>query len=326
MNILITGGAGYIGSHAVKYFKSLNHNVIVVDNLSTGFSDSIDESISFYNISIHNVEELTNILTKESIEAVIHFAAYSLVNESVKDPLKYYHNNVEGGRSLIKAMINADVDKIIFSSTAAVYGEQLKQPIDENATLNPTNPYGESKWMIEKILNSVSKVSTLKYVTLRYFNVAGAHHDNSIGERHNPETHLIPNLIKSTLKSNKAFTLFGVDHNTPDGTAIRDYIHVEDLVEAHALALDYLIKNKESNYFNLGTENGHSVKEILSMTEKVTGKKIKVNIEDKRPGDPATLIASHQKAKRLLHWQPKRDLKTIIESAYQFHLKEETND
>lgn len=326
MNILITGGAGYIGSHAVKYFKSLNHNVIVVDNLSTGFSDSIDESIPFYNISIHNVEELTNILKKESIEAVIHFAAYSLVNESVKDPLKYYHNNVEGGRSLIRAMLNAGVDKIIFSSTAAVYGEQLKQPIDENATLNPTNPYGESKWMIEKILNSVSKVSTLKYITLRYFNVAGAHHDGSIGERHNPETHLIPNLIKSTLKSDKAFTLFGVDHNTPDGTAIRDYIHVEDLVEAHALALDYLIKNKESNFFNLGTESGHSVKEILSMTEKVTGKKINVNIEDKRPGDPATLIASHQKAKRLLHWQPKRDLKSIIESAYQFHLKEESHD
>jgi len=322
MNILVTGGAGYIGSHAVKHLESLNHHVVVVDNLSTGYRDSVDKHIPFYQISIHDVDQMIKVLKNEKIEAVVHFAAFSLVGESVENPLKYYHNNVEGTRSLLKAMLEVGVYRIIFSSTAAVYGEQLKQPIDENASLNPSNPYGETKRVIETMLASLSKVTPLRYISLRYFNVAGAYHDGSIGERHNPETHLIPNLIKSTLETQNVFTLFGTDHSTNDGTAIRDYIHVEDLVEAHALALKYLVEFNKSNFFNLGTEKGNSVKEILTMTERITGKTINVHTTDKRPGDPSVLIASHQKAKNILNWNPKRDLETIIESAYHFFQKE----
>lgn len=326
MNILITGGAGYIGSHAVKHFKSLGHHVVVVDNLSTGHIESIDSDIKFYQTSIHETETMKTILTNERIDAVIHFAAFSLVGESVSNPLKYYHNNVEGTRSLLEAMLLSGVQYLVFSSTAAVYGEQRIQPISETAPLHPTNPYGDTKLAIEKMLESLSKSSNIHYVSLRYFNVAGAYHDGSIGEKHHPETHLIPNLIRSCIESTEPFFLYGTDHPTTDGTAIRDYIHVEDLVEAHALALNYLIHTKESNQFNLGTEKGFSVKEILAITEKVTGKTIQVIEKDKRPGDPAVLIASHEKAMNLLKWKPKRDLLKMIESANQFYLKEKSND
>ena len=321
MRILITGGAGYIGSHAVKIFKQLGHDVIVVDNLSTGYKESVDDDVPFYHVSIHDHHKIETILEDEKIEAVIHFAASSLVGESVEDPLKYYYNNVEGTRTLVQAMVKKNVNKLIFSSTAAVYGEQKIQPIDETAALAPSNPYGETKRIIETMLSVLTHATSLRYVSLRYFNVAGAYHDGSIGEDHNPETHLIPNLLKATLNPDKAFTLYGTNHQTKDGTAVRDYVHVEDLVEAHKLALDYLVKTNQSDVFNLGTEQGYSVKEILDTTMAVTNQKIKVNYADKRPGDPATLIASHQKAYELLNWRPKRDLKTIIESAYRYYQK-----
>jgi len=326
VRILVTGGAGYIGSHAVKYISSLNHHVVVVDNLSTGHRDSISDKIPFYEFSIHNEDKLVQVLQDEKIEAVIHFAAFSLVGESVKDPLKYFYNNVEGTRILVKAMLKAHVYHMIFSSSAAVYGEQAIQPIDENAFLNPSSPYGETKRVMESMLSAVSKVTPMRYVALRYFNVAGSSFDTTIGERHNPETHLVPNLIKSTLNLQNTFTLFGTNHDTKDGTAIRDYIHVEDLVRAHMLALSYLMKTNQSNVFNLGTEKGYSVKEILEMTEKITNMKINVSIQDKREGDPAVLIASYQKAHQILNWKPTHTLESIIESAYRFFQKEDHHD
>ena len=321
MRIMVTGGAGYIGSHAVKYLSELGHYVVVVDNLSTGHKTSVDAAIPFYQTGIENVEAIKKILQQEAIDSVMHFAAFSLVKESVEQPLLYYKNNVEGTRALIEAMLASQVYKLIFSSTAAVYGEQKQQPIDETATLSPTNPYGETKRVIENMLAATANVTPLKYVSLRYFNVAGSYHDGSIGEDHNPETHLIPNLIKAVINKTATFTLYGVDHNTKDQTAIRDYIHVEDLVEAHKKALDYLVKTNQSNIFNLGTEQGYSVKEIIETTESITNTKIDVTIAERRPGDPSILIASHQKAWNQLDWKPTRDLNTMIASAYKYYKK-----
>ncbi|MFP4286354.1 MAG: UDP-glucose 4-epimerase GalE [Candidatus Izemoplasmataceae bacterium] len=321
MNVAVTGGAGYIGSHAVKALKSKGYKVIVIDNLSTGYKKALQEGVPFYEVSTHNQDEVAHILKKEAIDAVMHFAAFSLVGESVHNPLKYYHNNVEGSRALIEAMNSAGVNKLIFSSTAAVYGTKDVQPITENMLETPENPYGETKLAIEKMLKWASQTSNLNYVTLRYFNVAGASSDYSIGENHEPETHLIPNVIKSVLTTNKPLKVFGNDYDTPDGTPIRDYIHVEDLVDAHIKALDYLVKTNQSQTINLGSQSGYSVMEVIQSVEAVTRKKVPFTVEARRAGDPAKLIASNKLAKELLNWEVKQDLKAMIESAYQYYKK-----
>lgn len=321
MNVCVTGGAGYIGSHAVKALMEQGYHVTIIDNLSTGYKKALPKDVPFYEVSTHDKDALISIFKKEKIEAVMHFAAFSLVGESVKKPLKYYHNNVEGTRALLDAMLEANVNKLIFSSTAAVYGTKEVQPITEKALETPENPYGETKLAIEKMIQWVSKESDLNYVTLRYFNVAGASSDSSIGENHDPETHLIPNVIKSVLESHKPLKVFGNDYNTPDGTPIRDYIHVEDLVDAHIKALDYLTKNSLSATINLGSQSGYSVLDVINTVEAVTKEKVPYTIEARRAGDPAALIASNELAKKLLNWEVKKDLLSMIESAYRYYKK-----
>ncbi len=321
MNVLITGGAGYIGSHAVKMLKK-HHRVVVVDNLSTGFAYALDSDVTFYQASIHDVDKIKDILRREAIDAVMHFAAFSLVHESVQDPLKYYHNNVEGTRALLSAMIESGVNVCIFSSTAAVYGVQEKMPIDESCLLKPTNPYGASKKAIEDMLKALSEAhDAFRYVSLRYFNVAGAYHDGSIGENHDPETHLIPNVIKSTLKQASPLKVFGFDYDTPDQTAIRDYIHVEDLIDAHIKALNYAVNHKTSNVFNLGSESGYSVLDIINTAKRVLKQDIPYEKHPRREGDPPRLIASNQKAKDVLDWQPRLRLTDMIASATNYYKK-----
>jgi len=319
MKFLITGGAGYIGSHAVRMLLDQDNDVVIIDDLSTGFKVAIDSRATFYQLDIHQTKAVEEVLKKEHIQVVMHFAAFSLVGESVKNPLKYYRNNVEGTRSLLEAMDNAGVKQMIFSSTAAVYGESSKIPIDEDVDLLPTNPYGQTKMAIEQMLKAFSVANpSFHYVSLRYFNVAGAHHSGEIGENHQPETHLIPNVIKSVLDGNSDLKVFGDDYDTKDGSAVRDYIHVEDLIDAHIKAYEYIEENDESNVFNLGTASGYSVLDIIHTCEDIIGEKIPYQIAPRRAGDPAVLVASYDKANRELGWSPKRDLKTIIQSAYQY--------
>lgn len=326
MKILVTGGAGYIGTHAVKMLLEDGHHVTVVDNLSTGNQSMLDTRASFYECSVHDTSQMISILKKEVIEAVMHFAAFSLVGESETTPLKYYQNNVEGSRSLIKAMLEAQVNNLVFSSTAAVYGEVDDMPITEETALHPTNTYGETKRVVEMMLKNVAKAhKDFNYVSLRYFNVAGAYRDGTIGEKHDPETHLIPNVIKSVIHHSGGLKVFGDDYPTRDGSAIRDYIHVEDLVDAHIKALHYLKTTQTSNVFNLGSAQGYSVLEILNQVEAVSHQKVHYTIAPRRAGDPAMLIASHDKAKQILGWHPNHTLKDILASAYAFHRKDEDN-
>ncbi len=327
MNILVTGGAGYIGSHAVKMLLNEGHNVTVVDNLSTGNKSMADSQATFYECSIHDTQKMIDIFYKESIESVIHFAAFSLVGESESNPLKYYQNNVEGSRSLVEAMLRTNVNNLVFSSTAAVYGEVKDIPITEKISLNPTNTYGETKRAVEMMLSNVAKAhKEFNYVSLRYFNVAGAYHDGTIGEKHDPETHLIPNVIKSVIHQTATLKVFGDDYPTRDGSAIRDYIHVEDLIVAHIKALEYLKMNNASNVFNLGSAKGYSVLEILHAVDEISAQDVNYSIASRRVGDPAVLIASHDKANRILGWQPIRTLKDILASAYAFHREDEGNE
>ncbi len=319
MKIAVTGGAGYIGSHAVKALIEQGHDVIIIDNLSTSDLSQCHPKARFYPISIHQTDALTTIFTDEAIDSVMHFAAFSLVQESVEDPLKYYHNNVEGTRSLVHAMIQAQVPNLIFSSTAAVYGDTDKQPIDETAPMHPKNPYGASKKAIEEMLYWTSQSANFNYIALRYFNVAGASSDGSIGENHNPETHLIPNIIQSILNDGQQFKLFGNDFPTEDGTAIRDYIHVEDLIDAHILALKHLIKTGKSDVFNLGSAKGYSVQNIIDVTEKVLNITLDVMHHPKRAGDPARLIADTKKAQSILKFTCQRDLESMIQSATDYY-------
>lgn len=321
MNILVLGGAGYIGSHFVKKALEANNQIIVIDNLSTGHKKSLPQNIKFYQGDVRDEKFMDNVFKKEKIDACVHFCAFSLVGESMKDPLKYFDNNVIGAIKLVEAMVKHNIKKIIFSSTAAVYGSHDKMPITEDYSTEPTNPYGESKLFMEKIFKWSDLAYGLKYVSLRYFNVAGAASDGTIGEVHNPETHLIPIVLEVPLNKRDKLTIFGDDYKTKDGTCIRDYIHVEDLTEAHLLALDYLNKGNESNIFNLGSQTGYSNLEILNTAKKVTEKPIPVVIGDRRPGDPDMLIASNQKAKEVLRWEIKRDIKQIISTAWQFHQK-----
>jgi len=320
MNVLVTGGAGYIGSHAVKMLLTRNDKVVIVDNLSTGYFEAVDKNAIFYQEDITNTDKIKEILIKEKIDAVIHFAAFSLVGESMEKPLKYYHNNVYGTKTLLEAMIQANVKYIIFSSTAAVYGEQEVMPITEDMLEIPTNTYGETKLAMEKMMKWADLAYGIKYIALRYFNVAGAFHTAEIGEAHNPETHLIPLILQVPNNKRKHISIFGTDYETKDGTAIRDYIHIEDLIAAHILALDHIRKTNQSDYFNLGSGEGYSVKEVIDAARRVTNHAIPAVDEPRRSGDPKILIASSEKAKRIIHWSRKyKNIDVIIKSAWDFH-------
>ncbi|WP_207940102.1 UDP-glucose 4-epimerase GalE [Enterococcus sp. DIV2402] len=321
MSILVLGGAGYIGSHAVNQLIQRGEDVVVIDNLLTGHRAAVHQDARFYEGDVRDKAFVAEVFEKETIDGVIHFAASSLVGESVEKPLKYFNNNVYGMQILLEVMQEHEVKHIVFSSTAATYGEPEVSPISETTPTNPKNPYGESKLMMEKMMNWCDNAYGMKFVALRYFNVAGAKADASIGEDHTPETHLVPIILQVALGQRKALSIFGDDYNTPDGTCIRDYVHVEDLIAAHLLALDYLKAGNESNVFNLGSNNGYSVKEMLEAAREVTQKEIPAIIAPRRAGDPSTLVASSDKAKDVLGWEPQyTDVKKIIETAWNWHV------
>lgn len=324
--ILVTGGAGYIGSHCVMALLENNNDVVIFDNLSTGHIETIQTlqkygNVKFQQGDLTNFDDINSVFKNFNIEKVVHFAAFSQVGESVVNPQKYYINNVCGTINLLRAMLENNVKKIVFSSTAATYGEPVYIPIDEKHPQNPINPYGQSKLMIEKIMDDYNKAYGLKSVRLRYFNVAGADLKSRIGEWHDPETHLIPNILKSTFNNGKTFQMFGDDYDTKDGTCVRDYINVEDLAQAHLLALKYLDEGGETNFFNLGTNDGNTVKEVFAACEKVTQKDIPVEMKPRRAGDPASLVADNNKAKENLNWNPKHTLEESIQSAYTWEEK-----
>lgn len=320
MAILVLGGAGYIGSHTVYELIDSGREVIVADNLQTGFRAAVHPRARFYELDIRDRAALDALFEAENIEGVIHFAASSQVGESMTDPLKYYDNNLCGTACLLQAMLAHGVDKIVFSSTAATYGEPECVPILESDRTAPTNCYGETKLAMEKMMHWTGIAHGLRYVALRYFNAAGAHPDGSIGEAHTPETHLIPLILQVPNGQRERVSVFGTDYDTRDGTCVRDYIHVCDLARAHILALDYLLGGGESNVFNLGNGVGFTVKEIIDVARRVTGHAIPAREEDRRPGDPAVLIASSQKAADILGWQPRyTKVEDIIASAWKWH-------
>lgn len=320
MGILVLGGAGYIGSHAVYQLIDQGKQVVVVDNLETGHRQAVHPDAAFYEGDIRNIDFLRDVFQKESIDAVVHFAANSLVGESMENPLKYFDNNVHGTQVLLKVMVENDVKNIVFSSTAATYGEPESTPITETMPTNPENAYGETKLTMEKIMKWTEKAHDIRYVSLRYFNVAGARESGEIGEDHRPETHLVPIILQAALGQRKAITIFGDDYDTPDGTCIRDYVHVEDLIQAHIQALQYLQTGGKSDVFNLGSSQGFSVKEMVETARKVTGKEIPAEIGERRAGDPGTLIASSDKAKDILGWHPTRtSIEKIMEDAWNWH-------
>ncbi|MEH7301319.1 UDP-glucose 4-epimerase GalE [Neobacillus drentensis] len=317
--ILVVGGAGYIGSHLVKELVE-KEEVVVLDNLSTGHRAAVDSRAIFVKGDLGNEEDLQMVFRSYPIDAVMHFAAYSLVGESVVDPLKYYENNVAATLTLLKVMMKFNVKNFIFSSTAATYGIPEVELIDETSVTAPINPYGHSKLMVEKILADFSNAYGLNYVVLRYFNAAGAHKSAVIGESHDPETHLIPIVLQQLLGQREKVAVFGTDYDTPDGTCIRDYIHVTDLAEAHILALEALLTEKKSaEVYNLGNGLGYSVKEVIETCEKVTGVKANVEMADRRAGDPARLVASSQKIFTELGWKAERNLEQIIADAWNWH-------
>lgn len=322
MRVLVAGGAGYIGSHAVYQLIEQNAKVIVVDNLSTGHEKAVHPEAILYKGDIRDQKFLLSVFEKEKIEAVLHFAARSLVGESMMEPLQYFHNNVYGTQVLLEVMKQYHIQKIVFSSTAATYGEPIFFPITEEHPTVPTNPYGESKLTIERLLKWSEQAYGIKYFSLRYFNVGGAHASGMIGENHFPETHLIPIILEVASGKRDYLSIFGNDYKTNDGTCIRDYIHVEDLIEAHLLALLHLNKDGESNILNLGNEQGFSVYDILSSARKITKHPIPAQVSKKRPGDPSCLIASSEKAKSILGWKPTRSsINQIIQDAWNWHQK-----
>ena len=316
--ILVAGGAGYIGSHMVALLVERGYDVVVVDNLCTGHKEAVKGA----RLCVGDVRDrvfLDKVFTDHKIDGVINFAAFSLVGESCRDPLKYYGNNVAGSQSMLETMVKHGVDKIVFSSTAATYGEPEKQPIEETDRTEPTNPYGASKLAIEGMLKWCHAAYGINYAALRYFNAAGSNTDAGIGEDHNPESHLIPIVLQAALGKRDHVGIFGDDYPTPDGTCIRDYIHVRDLAEAHLLALEHLDRGGESGPFNLGNGAGYSVKEIIETARKVTGCPIPAVVEPRRAGDPSVLIASNQKAARVLGWKPVRSLEQIVSDAWTWH-------
>lgn len=318
--ILVVGGAGYIGSHIVKELLEQNRKVVVLDHFSTGNRKAVDPRAILVEGDLSDRKVLKEIFQTYPIEAVMHFAAYSLVGESVTEPYKYYINNVGKTLILLEEMKRAGVNYFVFSSTAAVYGIPNTDMITEEEETKPINPYGRSKLMVETILEDAFHAYGLRYVILRYFNAAGAYKTGEIGESHNPETHLIPIVLEHLLGNRDSIFIFGTDYPTPDGTCIRDYIHVSDLATAHILAVDALLnENVDRRIYNLGNGAGYSVKEIIQMCEEVTGKKADVIEGERRAGDPAKLIASSHKIQKELGWEAKRDLKEIISSAWKWH-------
>lgn len=323
--ILVTGGAGYIGSHCVLRLLRDGEDVVVFDSLETGHAETIEtlssvdapgRLVAFVQGDLKNMDEISAVFSGYDIDSVIHFAAYSQVAESMRDPQKYYQNNVGGSLNLLGAMISAGVKRIVFSSTAATYGEPEYVPIDENHPQKPINPYGSTKLMVERVMDDYDMAYGLKSVRLRYFNVAGADPSGLVGEWHEPETHLIPNILKSKLGEGREFSMFGTDYPTRDGTCIRDYIDICDLIEAHILALKYLRDGGETDYFNLGTNDGSTVREVFAVCEETVGSAIHLRECDRRPGDPAVLIADNSKAGRVLGWNPGKSLKDSVGTAW----------
>ena len=316
MNFLVVGGAGYIGSHMVKHLLWANHQVVVADTAPTR------PGINWVQLDIANVHALDTLLAEYRFDAVFHFASYIQVGESVADPGKYYQNNVAATLTLLQAMVRAGISKLVFSSTAAVYGDPLETPIDEEHPKAPINPYGRSKWMVEQLLADFDRAYGLRSVCLRYFNAAGADPEGHLGECHDPETHLIPLILQAAAGRRPAITVFGRDYDTPDGTCIRDYVHVADLASAHALAVDYLFAGGASTAFNLGNGLGFSVQQVIDAARHVTGRPIDINDAPRRPGDPPRLVADAGKARQVLGWTPQFDsLEQIVAHAWRWELK-----
>lgn len=320
MGILVCGGAGYIGSHVTKLLLEKGREVIVLDNLQTGHVDAVDVRAKLVLGDLRDDEFMKNVFKNNSIDGVIHFAADSLVGESCVEPLKYYENNVSGAISLLKHMKDNNVSRIVFSSTAATYGEPENVPILETDKTIPTNPYGETKLAVEKMLKWSEEAYGIKYTALRYFNVAGAYATGEIGEDHTVETHLIPIILQVALGKREKISIYGDDYATEDGTCIRDYVHVMDLADAHIKALERLEKGGASTVYNLGNGEGFSVKEVIESVRKVTKHPIPAEVSPRRAGDPARLIASSEKAMKELNWKPKYDtIEKIIETAWKWH-------
>lgn len=318
-DVLLCGGAGYVGSHMAKWLADRGYRLTVLDNLSTGHRQAVQWS-DFQQIDLLDSEGLERVFEKGKFEAVMHFCARSLVGESVAKPYDYYLNNVSGTLNLLQAMQRHGVDRLVFSSTAAVYGHPSSASIDEEHAKAPINPYGMSKLMVERMLIDAAAAYGLRSVSLRYFNAAGANESGEIGEAHQPETHLIPNVLKAVLGQGPGLKVFGDDYPTPDGTCVRDYVHVDDLAQAHELALGYMDRHEGAHVFNLGSGQGYSVQEVIGATEQVTGQRVPYEMAPRRPGDPAVLVASSARAKRELGWRPRyAELAPIIESAWRWH-------
>lgn len=313
MNVLVIGGAGYIGSHAARALRNAGHKVTIFDNLSTGY-ESLANGFELVKGDILDANALSKVLS--GTDAIMHFAAHAYVGESVTNPRKYFRNNVEGGLSLLNAAVDAGVKKIIFSSTCAVYGEVAKIPIDENIPREPVNPYGVTKLFFEQALEAYDRAYGMRFASLRYFNAAGADESGEIGELHDPETHLIPLAMRAAEGLAPELQVFGSDYPTPDGTCVRDYIHVNDLAGAHVKALEYLADGKGSIAVNLGTGTGASVQEVINAVEKVSGKRVPKKIVPRRPGDPPALVANPSKAHSLLQWKATRGLDNIVSTAW----------
>lgn len=320
--ILVTGGAGYIGTHAVLALLKAGYEVVVLDNLVYGHRELV-ENVLKVELVVGDTSDralLDNLFATRNIAAVMHFAAYIAVGESVTNPAIYYRNNVNGTLTLLEAMVAANINKFVFSSTCAIYGVPQEVPMTEHHPQNPLSPYATSKWMVEKILADFDFAYGLKSVAFRYFNASGANPDGLLGEDHNPETHLIPLVLQTALGKRESISILGTDYDTPDGTCLRDYIHVSDLADAHVLGLKYLLEGGKSDVFNLGNGNGFSVREVINTAQTVTGREIKAIECDRRPGDAPTLVGSSDKAKRILGWCPQyADLSKIIAHAWQWH-------
>ncbi len=320
-NVLIVGGAGYIGSHAVKRLMAEGINPIVFDSLITGHRDAV-LCTDFIEGDLKEKNDIRAVFERHEVDAVMHFAAHCYVGESVENPRKYYINNVLGGLNLLSAMLEAGVKDLIFSSTCAVYGEPLEIPLSEAHPRNPVNPYGVTKYIFEMAMEDYAAAYGLRYVALRYFNAAGADPEGELGERHDPETHLIPLTLMAAGGARDEITVFGENYDTPDGTCIRDYIHISDLISAHLLAYRHLKAGGDSGAFNLGSEKGYSVREVIDVCREVTGREIKVTVGDRRPGDPPMLVASSEKIKGELGWEVKfDDLTEVVRTAWNFMLK-----
>lgn len=331
--ILVTGGAGYIGSHTIINLLNDNNEIVIFDNLENGHMETVKAlqqigNVEFIQGDLRNLEDIEQVFEKYNIDTVVHFAAFALVGESVENPSKYYRNNVYGTLNLLDSMVKYGCKKIVFSSSCATYGNPNYVPVDEKHPQNPVSPYGTSKLMVEQILKDYDTAYGLKSIKLRYFNVAGCDTETRVGEWHEPETHLVPNILKSTFSESQTFKIFGDDYNTPDGTCIRDYVNVEDLAEAHRLALIYLNKEDKSDVFNIGTEHGDSVKNIFDVSERVIGRKIDVEVVERRAGDAEALYANSQKAQTILGWKPQRTIEDSISSAYKWEkiLQERLNN